>query len=108
MKISIGFKGSIFGQKEKIFLEFEEEKTIIDVLQILVRKKPSLQPLLFKEESLRSDILIIVDKTDVISMKLLNMDLKDGQSITILPLAHGGQKVSSKSLCNGIGFNEND
>lgn len=90
LNILVEFKGSIFGQKDKISLELKEEKTVIEALKSLITKIPSLNPLLFKENSLRSDILVIVDRTDVISMKLLDMCLKDGQLITILPLAHGG------------------
>ena len=90
MNILVEFKGSIFGQKDKISLELKEEKTVIEVLKLLITKIPSLNPLLFKENSLRSDILVIVDRTDVISMKLLDMCLKHEQLITILPLAHGG------------------
>ncbi len=50
----------------------------------------SLKALLFKEDSLRNDILVFVDRTDAITMKLLDMPLEDGQQLTILPLAHGG------------------
>jgi len=51
---------------------------------------PSLEFPLFKEDALRTDILILVDRTDVKAMQMLAMPLEDGQVITILPLAHGG------------------
>ena len=54
------------------------------------KDRTKLQSLLFREEQLRSDILVIVDKTDVLSMGLLDFELSNNQEITILPLAHGG------------------
>ena len=90
MKITFDFKGSVFGQKEKIVLSLKENLTVLAALKELVSQKESLKPLLFKEDSLRNDILVFVDRTDIITMKLLDMPLEDGQQITILPLAHGG------------------
>lgn len=90
MKITFEFKGSIFGQKEKIILTLRENLSVLDALKELASQISSLKPLLFKEDSLRNDILVFVDRTDVITMKLLDMVLEDGQQITVLPLAHGG------------------
>jgi len=90
VKITFDFKGSVFGQKEKIVLSLKENLTVLAALKELVSQKESLKPLLFKEDSLRNDILVFVDRTDIITMKLLDMPLEDGQQITILPLAHGG------------------
>jgi molybdopterin converting factor small subunit len=90
VKITFEFKGSVFNQKEKIILSLKEKLSVIDALRELASEKLSLKPLLFKEDSLRNDILVFVDRTDIVSMKLLDMPLEDGQQITILPLAHGG------------------
>jgi len=90
VKITFEFKGSIFGQKEKIILTLRENLSVLDALKELASQISSLKPLLFKEDSLRNDILVFVDRTDVITMKLLDMVLEDGQQITVLPLAHGG------------------
>ncbi len=88
--VTFDFKGSVFGQKDKIVLSLKEQLSIIDALRELVSQKTSLKPLLFKEDSLRTDILVFVDSSDVVTMKLLDMPLEDGQQVTILPLAHGG------------------
>lgn len=90
MKITFEFKGSIFGQKEKIVLTLKDNLSVLAALKELASQISSLETLLFKEDSLRNDILVFVDRTDVITMKLLDMDLEDGQQITVLPLAHGG------------------
>ena len=90
MKITFEFKGSIFGQKEKIVLTLKDNLTVLAALKELVSQISSLNALLFKEDSLRNDILVFVDRTDAITMKLLDMPLEDGQQLTILPLAHGG------------------
>ena len=90
MKITFEFKGSIFGQKEKIVLTLKDNLSVLAALKELDSQKSSLETLLFKEDSLRNDILVFVDRTDVITMKLLDMSLEDGQQITVLPLAHGG------------------
>jgi molybdopterin converting factor small subunit len=90
VKITFDFKGSVFGQREKVVLSLKEKLSVMDALRELVSQEASLKPLLFKEDSLRNDILVFVDKTDIITMKLFDMFLKDGQQITILPLAHGG------------------
>lgn len=90
MKITFEFKGSIFGQKEKIVLTLKDNLSVIAALKELVSQISSLEALLFKEDSLRNDILVFVDRTDAITMKLLDMPLEDGQQLTILPLAHGG------------------
>ncbi len=90
MKITFEFKGSIFGQKEKIVLTLKDNLSVLAALKELASQISSLETLLFKEDSLRNDILVFVDRTDVITMKLLDMSLEDGQQITVLPLAHGG------------------
>lgn len=90
MKITFEFKGSIFGQKEKIVLTLKDNLSVLGALKELASQISSLETLLFKEDSLRNDILVFVDRTDVITMKLLDMSLEDGQQITVLPLAHGG------------------
>ena len=90
MEITYEFKGSIFGQKDKIIVTMKENISVLDALRELTIQISSLKPLLFKEDSIRSDILVFVDRTDVITMKLLDMILVDGQQITVLPLAHGG------------------
>ncbi|NHJ31601.1 MAG: MoaD/ThiS family protein [Asgard group archaeon] len=90
MKITFEFKGSIFGQKDKIILTLRDNLTVFDALKELSSQISSLKSLLFKEDSLRNDILVFVDRTDVITMKLFDMVLEDGQQITVLPLAHGG------------------
>jgi len=90
MKVTFDFKGSIFGQKEKIILELQSACTVIDALKKITIELPSLEFPLFKEDALRTDILILVDRTDVKAMQMLAMPLEDGQVITILPLAHGG------------------
>ncbi|MFW9923049.1 MAG: MoaD/ThiS family protein [Candidatus Thorarchaeota archaeon] len=90
MKITFKFKGSVFKQENDINLEIPNNTTIISALRILVEKIPHLASLLFKGNTVRSDIIVIVDKTDIISMNLLEMILHDQQEITVLPLAHGG------------------
>ena len=90
MKITFEFKGSIFGQKEKIVLTLKDNLSVLAALKELVSQISSLEVLIFKEDSLRNDILVFVDRTDAITMKLLDMPLEDGQQLTILPLAHGG------------------
>ena len=90
MKVQFNFKGSIFEQKEPIEIELEEQATLLTALHKVCEIKQHLQSLLFRDEELRSDILILVDKTDVIAMGLLDFQLSNKQEITILPLAHGG------------------
>jgi hypothetical protein len=90
MKIIFDFKGSIFGQKENIELELPEKTSIMESLKLICKNIPSLLQLLFKDENIRSDIVILVDQLDVKALNLLTSHLKNGQKITILPLAHGG------------------
>lgn len=90
MKITFEFKGSIFGQKEKIILTLKDNLSVLDALKELALQISSLESLLFKEDSLRNDILVFVDRIDAITMKLLDTSLEDGQQITVLPLAQGG------------------
>ena len=90
MKITFDLKGSIFGQKEPLVINVKGNTTIIEAMRALTNKYPNLASLLFNENLLRTDILIIADQIDVISMNMLNNLLKEDQQITILPLAHGG------------------
>ena len=90
MKVRFIFKGSIFEQKDPIEIDIEEKSTILEAMKEVCKDRTKLQPLLFREDQLRSDILVIVDKTDVLSMGLLDFELSNNQEITILPLAHGG------------------
>jgi len=90
LRVIFTFKGSIFNQSEDIILNIQDQTTVIQALKQLTKKHPKLLPLLLKDEIIKSDILIIVDKMDVISMNLLEMPLTDNQVVAILPLAHGG------------------
>lgn len=90
MKIIFSFKGSIFGQKDDISMELAPSISVLIALGEVAKKVPTLEPLIFKNKTIRSDIVILVDKIDVVTMNLLDMVLSDGQKITILPLAHGG------------------
>ncbi|NHK32772.1 MAG: MoaD/ThiS family protein [Asgard group archaeon] len=90
MKIIFDFKGSVFGQKENIELELSDKATVLESLESICKKIPSLQQLLFKDDDIRNDIVILVDQLDVKAMNLFSSQLKNGQKITILPLAHGG------------------
>ena len=90
MKVRFVFKGSIFEQKNPIEIDIEEKSTILEAMKEICKDRVKLQSLLFRENELRSDILVIVDKTDVLSMGLLDFELSNNQEITILPLAHGG------------------
>ncbi|MHA1738925.1 MAG: hypothetical protein ACTSWD_10100 [Candidatus Heimdallarchaeota archaeon] len=90
MKVTFTFKGSIFNQSKDIIMDLSEQTTIIQALKLLTKNQPKLLPLLLKDEVIRSDILVIVDKMDVISMNLLDLPLTENQHVAILPLAHGG------------------
>lgn len=90
MEIIYAFKGSFFAQKEEITLDLPQGTTVKEALLELVKHQSKFQSLIFKDEKIRSDILIMVDKIDVLSMELLNLQLKDKQKIIFLPLAHGG------------------
>jgi len=90
LKVLFVFKGSVFEQINPIEMDLNEGSTILDALNLVSEKKPKLRSLLFRDGQLRSDILVIVDKTDVLSMGLLDFQLSNNQEITILPLAHGG------------------
>lgn len=92
MKVTFDFKGSIFNQKENIILDLADQTTILSGLQLVAEKYPHLKPLLLSEGLPRSDILVIIDQIDVIAMDLLEMELEEGQVVTILPLAHGGNQ----------------
>ena len=71
-------------------MTLNEQTTIIQALKLLTKNYPKLLSLILIDEVIRNDILIIVDKMDVISMNLLDMTLVDNQVVAILPLAHGG------------------
>ena len=90
MRVTFTFKGSIFNQSEDIIMTLNEQTTIIQALKLLTKNYPKLLSLILIDEVIRNDILIIVDKMDVISMNLLDMTLVDNQVVAILPLAHGG------------------
>jgi len=97
LKVLLIFKGSVFEQKEPIKLDLDENSTILEALNLVSEKKPKLLSLLFRDGQLRSDILVIVDKTDVLSMGMLDLKLSNNQEITILPLAHGGRIVTHQN-----------
>jgi hypothetical protein len=90
MKITFDFKGSIFGQKEKVILDLPDKCTVLEALKAVSIHLPLVEPLLFKDDKIRGDIVIFVDRIDVKAMKLFTLPLEEKQKITILPLAHGG------------------
>jgi len=90
MKVTFEFKGSIFNMKKSVTLEIDEKSTILSALKLIIVNYDHLNQLLFKDNRIRNDIIILVDKIDVLSMNLLETPLMNDQRITILPLAHGG------------------
>jgi molybdopterin converting factor small subunit len=90
LKIVFKFKGSIFNQKENIVLEVPGKTSVRKALEIMTRQKPHLKNLIFEGKKIRNDILLMVDRLDILSMNLLDMPLKKGQEVVVLPLAHGG------------------
>lgn len=80
------------GENEKV-IEISKEATIGDLLRlILTTYGKKMTTFLFKEdnESVRNDILILINDVDMNVLEGLDTVLSEEDEVTLMPIAHGG------------------
>ena len=92
MKVKIrsfaGFR-DILGKEKEIDLP-EEGAIVVDLLRMLCRDHPALEPLLFKEGKLREDVNIFLTGKNIDSLQSLQTPLKEGDELALFTAAIGG------------------
>lgn len=92
MKVKIrsfaGFR-NILGKEREIDLP-GEGAIVVDLLRMLCRDQPPLEPLLFKEGKLREDVNIFLSGKNIDSLQSLQTPLKDGDELALFTAAIGG------------------
>jgi molybdopterin converting factor small subunit len=80
------------GENEKV-IEISKEATIGDLLRlILTTYGKKMTTFLFEEdnESVRNDILILINDVDMNVLEGLDTVLSEEDEVTLMPIAHGG------------------
>jgi molybdopterin converting factor small subunit len=80
------------GENEKV-IEISKEATIGDLLRlILTTYGKKITTFLFEEdnESVRNDILILINDVDMNVLEGLDTVLSEEDEVTLMPIAHGG------------------
>ena len=92
MKIKIrsfaGFR-NILGKEREIDLQVEGTM-VVDLLRMLCRDHPPLEPLLFREGKLREDVNIFLTGKNIDSLQSLQTPLADGDELALFTAAIGG------------------
>jgi len=83
-----GFR-NILGQEIEVDLA-EDEAKVEDLLEILCRDHPSLEPLLFREGKLREDVNIFLSGKNIAGLQSLHSQLADGDELALFTAAIGG------------------
>lgn len=84
-----GYIRDIIGSKE-IILNAESQIKLSDALKILARKFSRLEKLLYSNGKLNQSIIILVNGISISGLHGLNTTIKDGDTISILPMVSGG------------------
>lgn len=64
-------------------------KTLRELL-ISIAKRYNIEDLIFRENKIRSELLILVDGADWNSLGYLDKEVKEGSTIKLVPVWHGG------------------
>jgi molybdopterin synthase sulfur carrier subunit len=94
MGITLKFIGALrhVSGNEKIFLDYKEEKSIIELIKFLNRQIPDLRRNIIDEQfnDARTNALILVNGREISALEGLETILKDGDEIVFVPVVHGG------------------
>lgn len=82
-----GFR-NILGKE--IDVDIIEGAAIEDLLQQLCSKYEGLRARLFDEIGLKEDVNILVNGTNITSLKGIKTELRDGDEVVLIPAAIGG------------------
>jgi len=92
--ITIRFVGSLrnMAGKSRVKLELDGEKTLREVIEIVVEKIPEAKRVLIDPElgDPRPNTLIIVNEREISVLNGLDTVLKNGDEVVFVPVSHGG------------------
>ncbi|MEM0058378.1 MAG: MoaD/ThiS family protein [Candidatus Bathyarchaeia archaeon] len=92
--ITVRFVGSLrnITGKSRITLKLDGEKTLKEIMEILVKKFPETERVLIDPEleDPRPNTLIIVNGIEISVLNGLETILKDGDEVVFVPVSHGG------------------
>jgi len=92
MKVRVevyGFLRNLMGWRS-IEMEFAEDLTVGQLLELLVEQRPEVKDLIFEGENLKSYLKVLVDGRDYRLLGGLKTKLRDGSTISIFPPVGGG------------------
>jgi molybdopterin synthase sulfur carrier subunit len=78
--------------KSRVKLELDGEKTLREVIEIVVEKIPEAKRVLIDPElgDPRPNTLIIVNEREISVLNGLDTVLKNGDEVVFVPVSHGG------------------
>ncbi|UCF45355.1 MAG: MoaD family protein [Candidatus Bathyarchaeota archaeon] len=94
MAITVKFLGVLrhISGADQLALNIEEAISIKKLMNEIVREMPALKQSLIHQqlEDLRSNILILVNGREISALNDFETNLKDGDTIALVPVVHGG------------------
>ncbi len=92
MKITVRFRGPIAREIENGTLEMEIEDgfTLNDLFVKIIEQNSYLQSIWKEPKEIDRDSMILCNEVDIGVTGGLKTTLKDGDTLTIVPLVHGG------------------
>lgn len=92
MRVAIIFKGPISKRINYSSIEIEAEKrtTLSEVLVKIIKDEPYLQSVWRKPDEIDRDSMILCNGIEIGVLGGLEMMMREGDVLTILPLVHGG------------------
>jgi molybdopterin synthase sulfur carrier subunit len=78
--------------KSRVKLELDGEKTLREVIEIVVKKIPETKRVLIDPElgDPRPNTLVIVNEREISVLNGLDTVLKNGDEVVFVPVSHGG------------------
>ena len=71
-------------------IEINVQGKTLRELPISIAKRYNIEDLIFRENKIRSELLILVDGADWNSLGYLDKEVKEGSTIKLVPVWHGG------------------
>jgi len=94
MALSVKFIGSFrsLSGKNVLKLTLEGYSPIRDVVKMIVKKLPELEPVLIdpESESPKTNMLILVNGKEISVLNRFETMIKDGDEVVFVPIVHGG------------------
>jgi len=94
MEVTVKLIGSLraFSSKSRIILKFGKTARLREAIDRLIEEQPKLRKALIDPElnDPRTNVLMLVNEKEINVLNGLDTTLKDGDTLVLVPVVHGG------------------